>query len=291
MNKRKLYPTYFLFAALLLYAMLFLIPSLIGLGYSFTDWNTYSDTVSFVGLTNFKNILFSGNVEYLSYIKNTLCFSLLSIVVKTVLALVLALLLTTGIRFTGFHRVIAFTPQILSFLIVGLVFKGILHPTTGFLNGFLRDIGLGFLAKDWLGNIQYAFYSIVGVDAWKGVGFGMVIFIAGIQTIPKTYYEAASIDGAGFIKKLTHITLPFLRPTIVINVVLSLTYGLRVFDVVYVLTNGGPGYATDVINTAVFRFFSTGNYAMGTTLSSLLALFTILLSFFIIKGLNSKVED
>ena len=290
MNKNKTYPFYFVVAALILYVVLFLLPSIVGLLYSFTDWNSYSDAINFVGFKNFKDILFSANDQYLSYIKNTLVFTVSSVAIKTLLALALALLFTNGIRMTNFHRTVAFCPQVISYLIIGLVFKGILHPTTGFLNNTLRAFGLGGLAKDWLGNIKYAFGSVIGVDAWKGVGFGMVIFIAGIQAIPTVYYEAASIDGAGFFKKLIKITIPFLIPTVVINIILSLTYGLRVFDAVYVLTNGGPGYATDVINTAVFRFFSTGNYAMGNALSSILSMFTILISYFIIKALNRKVD-
>lgn len=290
MNKNKTYPIYFCLGALSLYIMLFFVPSVIGLFYSFTDWNSYSDTVQFIGLKNFKEIFLNGDKMYLSFISNTLKFTVSSILVKTSLSLVLALLLTTGVRMTNLHRMIAFSPQVLSFMIVGLVFKGILHPSTGFLNIVLHSLGLGAAAQDWLGNIRTAMPSIVGVDAWKGVGFGMVIYIAGIQAIPKAFYESADIDGAGYLKKTFFITIPFLIPTIIINIILHLTYGLRVFDIIYVLTNGGPGYATDAINTAVFRQFSTGNYAMGTTLSTLLALFTIMISYFILKGLNRKAE-
>ena len=277
-------------SAVILYVMFFFVPSIIGLFYSFTDWNGYSDTVNFIGLKNFYDIFFSNNSMYMIFITNTLKFTFFSIIIKTFLSLALALLLTTDVRMTNLHRMIAFSPQVLSFMIIGLVFKGILHPTTGLLNITLRSIGLEAIAMDWLGNAKIALASVIGVDAWKGVGFGMVIFIAGIQTIPHAYYESADIDGASYIQKTFRITLPFLVPTIVMNIIFHLIYGLRVFDIIYVLTNGGPGYATDAINTAVFRYFGTGNYAMGTALSSLLALFTILISYFIIKGLDRKVE-
>lgn len=290
MKSNKIYPWYFCLAALTLYVVLFFVPSIIGFFYSFTDWNSYSKTVNFVGLQNFHDIFFSSDRIYLSFINNTVQFTIISIVIKTSLGLILALLLTNGLKLTSLHRMIAFSPQVLSYLIVGLAFKGILHPSTGFLNLMLNKLGLGVLTNDWLGNADTAFSSIVGVDAWKGVGFGMVIFIAGIQSIPRSFYEAADIDGASYLTKTFKITFPFLMPTIVINIILSLTYGLRVFDIIYVLTNGGPGYATDAINTAVFREFSSGNYAMGTALSSLLSLFTIIISYFIIKGLSRKVE-
>ena len=290
MKTNKIYPWYFCLAALTLYVVLFFVPSIIGLFYSFTDWNSYSNTVNFVGFQNFHDIFFSSDRIYLSFINNTIKFTILSIVIKTSLGLILALLLTNGLKLTSLHRMIAFSPQVLSYLIVGLAFKGILHPSTGFLNLTLNKLGLGAITNDWLGNVNTAFPSIVGVDAWKGVGFGMVIFIAGIQSIPRSFYEAADIDGASYLTKTLKITFPFLMPTIIINIILNLTYGLRVFDIIYVLTNGGPGYATDAINTAVFREFSSGNYAMGTALSSLLSLFTIIISYFIIKGLSRKVE-
>ncbi len=290
MNANKIYPWYFNISALFLYVILFFVPSVIGLFYSFTDWNGYSDIVKFVGLKNFHDIFFSNNSMYLAFITNTLKFTFFSIIIKTFLSFALALLLTTGVRMTNLHRMIAFSPQVLSFMIIGLIFKGILHPTTGLLNITLRSVGLGAIATDWLGNARTALASIIGVDAWKGVGFGMVIFIAGIQTIPYTYYESADIDGASYIQKTFRITIPFLVPTIVMNIIFHLIYGLRVFDIIYVLTNGGPGYATDTINTAVLRQFGTGNYAMGTALSSILALFTVLISYFIIKGLDRKVE-
>lgn len=290
MKKDKIYPWYFCISALSLYIVLFLFPSIIGLLYSFTDWNSYTNEVNFVGIQNFVNIFLGSNKVYLSFLGNTVQFAVISIIIKTTFGLILALLLTHNLKFTNFHRVVAFSPQVLSYLIIGLAFKGILHPSTGFLNIALNRIGLGAVTTDWLGSVDTAFASIIGVDAWKGIGFGMVIFIAGIQSIPKEYFEAAEIDGANYIAKTLKISIPFLMPSIVINIVLNLTYGLRVFDIIYVLTNGGPGYTTDVINTVVFREFSIGNYAMGTALSTLLSFVTILISYFIIKGLNRKVE-
>ena len=118
----------------------------------------------------------------------------------------------------------------------------------------------------------------------------MVIYIAAIQGIPETYYEASEIDGAGFLQKTFKITLPLLVPAIMTTTVLNVTYGLRVFDMIYALTNGGPGYATDVINTAVFKEFSRGNYAGSAALSTLLAVFTVAVSYFILKVANKKEE-
>jgi raffinose/stachyose/melibiose transport system permease protein len=119
----------------------------------------------------------------------------------------------------------------------------------------------------------------------------MVVFIAGLQSIPAMYYEAAQIDGASSMQKTLAITLPLLMPSISVVTVLNITYGLRVFDIIYVLTNGGPGYITGVINTAVFKAFSKGEFALGASLSSILFLFIMIISYFLIKALNRKAVE
>lgn len=289
MDRNKTYPWYFASGALLLFFILFFIPSVLGVYYSFTDWNSFSDKVNFIGFDNFKTI-FIKDKSYLAFIGNTVYFTLFTTAIKTILGLIFALLFTRGIKLANFHRMVMFSPQVLSYLIVGLVFKGLLHPSSGFFNIFLDKIGLSFLENDWLGSIKYAFPSVMAVDTWKGVGYGMVIFIAGIQGIPQSYYEAADLDGAGFLQKTFKITIPLLLPTLIMTTVLNVTYGLRVFDIIYVLTNGGPGYATDVMNTAVFKEFSRGNYGVGTALSTLLAVFTMVISYFILRALNKREE-
>jgi raffinose/stachyose/melibiose transport system permease protein len=150
----------------------------------------------------------------------------------------------------------------------------------------LRALGLGVLAQKWLVNPHIALFSVIGVDTWQGVGYIMVILIAGLQSVPREYYEAAEVDGAGFWAKLYWITLPMMMPAIIIVTVLNLLYALKVFDIVYVLTNGGPGYATDVIYTAVFQAFSQGQWGLGTAFSSLLFVFMSVLGYFVIRFMD-----
>lgn len=288
MNRKKLYPWYFASGAALLFFLLCFIPGVLGIAYSFTDWNNFSDEINFVGLANYKAI-FQGNSEYLTYIGNTVWFTVVTTALKTMAGMALALLLTQNfIRFKNFHRMIIFSPQVMSYLVVGLVFKSMLHPTTGFLNHFLRSIGLDALAKNWLTDLNLVFPSVMIVDTWKGMGYIMVVVIAGLLSISPEYYEAASIDGASFFQKFKAITLPLLKPVLVNVTVLNVTYGLRVFDMIYSLTNGGPGNATGVINTAVYKEFSKGNLAMGTTLSSILFFVVLALLYFIIKSMENK---
>ena len=162
MNK-KIYPFHFVAGALFLYLMLYVIPGVMGLLYSFTDWNSYSDKVNYIGLENFK-IIFSPDEHYFSALANTVWFTVSTTILKTVFGIVLALVLKDGIYFKNLHRGIIFVPAILSVIIVGLIFKSILNPQTGLLNVFLRNIGLGFLAQKWLVDLRFAFSSIIAVD-------------------------------------------------------------------------------------------------------------------------------
>jgi raffinose/stachyose/melibiose transport system permease protein len=221
-------------------------------------------------------------------LSNTVWFTVATTILKTGLGIVFALILNEGVLFRNFHRGLIFMPSILSFIIVGLIFKSILNPETGLLNVFLNSIGLSFLAKQWLVDLKYAFNSIIAVDTWKGLGYIMTIIIAGLQSIPPEYYEAADIDGAHYFSKLRYVTLPLLKPAITITIVLNVLYGLKIFDTVYVLTNGGPGYATEVLYTSVFREFGLGRYGVGTAMSTVLFVMMSVIGYFTVKLLDRK---
>ena len=292
MKKNKIYPRYFALGALLIYSVLFVLPGLIGVGYSFTDWSAYSDELHFVGFENFKTV-FSADEDYMKIITNTLSFTFFTTVIKNVLGLILAILLTKSIKLLNMHRCIVFMPSVLSTLIIGMIFKSILDPKSGFLNTFFRSIGLDALAMKWLVTSELAFGSVMAVDIWRGVGYIMTILIAGILSISSDYYEAASIDGANGWQGFWYITFPLLLPTLATTTVLNVIYGLKVFDMVYALTNGGPGKATtEVLYTAVFKKFGTGQYAVGTALSSVMFIIMIIVGSYMIHIMtkNEVVE-
>ena len=286
MDATRRYPFYFALPALVLYATFFVVPSVVGIGYAFTDWSSYSDEIHFVGWENFATI-FSPQERYLTYIWNTLVFTALTVVLKTVIALGLALLLNEGVnRLKNFYRVMIFLPAVLPVLIVALIFRSILNPATGLLNSFLRGVGLSDLALPWLIDPHIALFSVIGVDTWRGVGYLMVILLAGLQTIPQEYHEAAQIDGASAWQRFWLITLPLLTPTMVVVSVLNVLYGLRVFDIVYVMTRGGPGYATEVLATEIFRAFSQGQWGLGTAVSTIMFILLLFAGFFVIRLLD-----
>jgi raffinose/stachyose/melibiose transport system permease protein len=288
---RSRYPLYFAMPALAVYLVFVIVPAVTGIGYSFTDWNAYNRNVNFVGFDNFAEI-FSPDENYLLFLRNTLVFTIVSIILKTVLALALALLLNDTVkRLAHLYRVFIFLPAILPTLIVALIFKSILHPSNGILNQSLRAVGLDVLAQRWLVDPSIALFSVIGVDTWKGVGYIMVILLAGLQSIPRDYYEAAEIDGANAWQKLRYVTIPMLMPAIAVITALNVLHGLRVFDIVYALTNGGPGYATEVLYTVIFKAFSQGQYGLGTALSTVLLVILLVAGYFVIRLLDREPEQ
>ncbi len=288
MNYKKVYPFYFLIIPLVLYVGLFILPSAMGLVLSFTDWNAMNDEIHFIGLSHFKDIF--TNSRYVIVIVNTLIFAAVTTVFKNVIGFSMALALNKGFKTRNLLRTIFFFPVMLSPLIIGLVFKSIYNPQYGIVNGLLRTIGLDVLAKDWLGNTATALGAVIAVEIWRLVGQNMVIYIAGLQAISEDYLEAADIDGAGRFQKLRYVIIPQMLPSITINLVLNLIAGLKVFDLVFVLTNGGPARVTEVLNTLVYKEYSSGRYGFSTALGLIMFIFTCIAAFSVLKAM-SKEED
>ena len=289
MNKKKIYPQWFLILPLALYIIFFLLPSFMGVAYSFTDWNSRSvlNGTHFVGLQNYIEI-FTSDKNYMDGIGHTLMFTVASNIVKLIPALLIAIMLQEGLRGKGLYRTLMYLPSILPFVIIGLIFKSILNYNNGLLNAILETLHLGFFKQKWLSDLNVVWKSVIGVDAWRGIGYVMTIFMAGLNTIPKSYYEAAQIDGASFWQRLRYVTLPMLTGSIMINLVFGITYGLKVFDIIYVLTNGGPGHATEVMTTYAFQLYSKGQYGMSTALNSILLLITAVAGVLIVKFLGKQ---
>jgi len=286
LNKKNIYPQWFIGLPLIIYILFFLFPAILGIFYSFTDWSSRSlGELNFVGFQNYIDI-FTSNKDYSSGILNTLKFTIISNIVKLIPALFLAILLKEKLKGKSLYRTILYLPSILPFLIIGLTFTSILNYNNGLLNRILELLNLGFLKQKWLSDLGVVWKSIYGVDAWRGIGYVMTIFLAGLTSIPESYYEAASIDGASFFQKLRHITLPMLRGAITINLVFGLTYGLKVFDIVYVLTNGGPGHYTEVITTYAYQLYSNGNYGMSTAMNTILFVITMAIGLFVVKYMS-----
>lgn len=272
-NGKKLYSYIWVLPALLLYFTFFLLPSIQGIFYSFTYWDIRD--ARFAGLTNYINIFSDSNLNIT--IKNTLIFTFVSTVLKVTFGLILALFLNQNIRSAKIMRSIYFMPCIISNVAIALVFSSVLHPE-GILNSFLKLIGLGALSQDWLTNTNLVIYSVSAIEVWKWSGFTMVIILAGLQSIPKEYYEAGSVDGVSGFSRFRYITLPLLMPAFNNALIINLIGGLKIFDLIYAMTGGGPGNASEVLNSYVFKAYGSGLYGEACAASVIVAVLVVIIS-------------
>jgi len=259
------YPLVFIAPALVVYGVFFIIPNLTGLYYSFTDLSTYSDQVSFIGIANFTRLVREGFMA--TAIRNTFLYALCVTVFVNLFGIILAVLLNEGPRLGTLYRTAFFTPYVIAPLIVGYLFTAIYQPEAGILNRMLRAVGLGGLAADWLNDPRIALFSIIMTELWRSSGFAMVIYLAGLKTIPRDLLDQASVDGAGFFSRFRRVTFPLLAPSFTVTMILMLINSLKVFETVLVLTNGGPGWTTEVFNTFIYRNFAKGNWGYATSAS------------------------
>ncbi|MEA4866528.1 MAG: sugar ABC transporter permease [Sphaerochaeta sp.] len=285
--QRSRYPNWFLLPTILIFGFLFVIPTVTSFYYSLTDWNINRRVISFIGFENFRE-LFS-DVKFRSTLGNTLTYSFSVTFVRNFLGLFLAILLNNAqLKGRNLFRTIIFLPYVIAPVVIGYLFTAIYNPAQGILNQALRTFGLGFLAQDWLNDPNIALFSTIMTDVWRTTGFSMVIYLAGLQAIPHELYESAEIDGANGRWKLTNVTLPLLAPSITINVVLALIGTMKVFVMILVLTNGGPGYATEVINTYIMSTFSLGLYGSGTAANIILSFMIIVIALPVLLFLKKR---
>ncbi|WP_077534688.1 carbohydrate ABC transporter permease [Massiliimalia massiliensis] len=281
MNYNKIYSKWFWVPAFAIFFILFLLPSILGVFFSFTNWNSMSESLKWVGLENYKKIFESGSS--IRPFANTIFFAVMTSVLKGGFGLLLALALNRRVYGRNALRTLFFLPMVLSNVIVGLVFQQIYHPTTGVLNQFLNLLGMGSLAHGWIIEPGLVMWSCVAVEVWKASGFNMVIFLAGLQSVPTDLYEACDMDGGSAWQKFIKVTLPFIMPSVVINMLLNVISGLKVFDVIYTLTNGGPGKMSEVVEIVILNEFAIGNYGYGTAYSTLMFVVLIIISVSVIK--------
>lgn len=255
---RRHYSYAFLLPALVIYGGLFLLPTIMSFFFSMTRWtltNWY-----FTGLDNFR--MFFTEYSLAIGFKNTIIYAVLTCGLKVVLGLLLGVFLCSDIKTKGYLRSMVFFPNLLSTIAVGITFGSLMHPSRGLINKALALIGIQ--GPDWLTNIHFALVSVALVDVWKGVGVATVIYIAGINSIPRQYYEALGIDGGGSWEKFRFITLPLCRPAINSVIILAFIGGLRTFDLVWVMTKGGPGFTTDLIASIIYKQYTGGFYGLAT---------------------------
>ena len=253
-----LYPSWFYLPAAIIFAVLFMLPTFASLFFSLTRWTLQK--ADFIGLENFAQFfrepfLFQGLV-------NTVIYAVVTSGLKVILGLLLAVLLTSQIAARGYLRSVVFFPVLVSTVGVGITFTVLMHPTNGMINEGLALLGIK--GPGWLVDPNLALFSVALVDVWKGVGLATVIYIAGIVAIPKDYYEAARIDGATRLQNFFYVTLPLCRPATVTVIILSFIGGLRTFDLIWAMTRGGPGFASDTVASVIYKQYQAGFYGLST---------------------------
>ncbi|MCL2130416.1 MAG: sugar ABC transporter permease [Treponema sp.] len=271
--RAKLYNKWFIMPLLLIFTIFFVIPTLVSFFFSLTVWSLTE--YRFVGLYNFKTFFseYSLNIG----IKNTLLYAIFTSGIKTVLGLLLAVLLTGKLKTKHIIRSIVFFPNLVSTVAIGITFTSLMHPSLGLFNTTLEKIGI--TGPDWLGNVSLALFSVIGVDIWKGLGVATVIYIAGLTAISIDYYEAASIDGANSLQSFRNITLPLIRSSINSVIILSFISGLRTFDLIWTMTKGGPGFATDTLASIVYKQYAYGFYGLSTAGNVIMFILTAVIAF------------
>lgn len=251
------YPNWFYLPAGLVFGVFFLVPTVLAFYFSLTRWTLFDAT--FIGFENY--IDFVGDPQLVSGLRNTIIYAVITSGLKVIISLPLAMLLTSSIRLKSLFRGIIFFPVLVSTVAVGITFAALMQPSVGLINTALGAIGLP--KPQWLGNPGLALYSVALVDVWKGIGIAMVIFIAGILSIPPDYFEAARLEGGTWVK-FRHVILPLSRNATFTVILLSFIGGLRTFDLIWTMTHGGPGFASDVLTSVIYKEYQAGFYGLST---------------------------
>ena len=292
-SKKKV-PYLFILPALLFFAGIYIFPVFFGLEISLTKWDLISPTKQFIGLKNYINLI--SEPLFIKSLRNTLYYIILTIPLTIVFSLALALMLSSQfMKFKPFFRVIDFIPVITSWVAISFIWKWLYQPSYGLINYFLSLIGIP--AQGWLSSLSQAMPAIAITSIWKTLGFNMVIFIAGLQAIPRTFYEAAEIDGANRLQQFLKITLPLLNPTLVFVLITSVIFSFQVFVPVFVMTEapgGQPGGPLNTTRVIVYHLYSAAfrELKMGYAAAISFVLFGIIfvVSLLQLRVLHRRVE-
>jgi raffinose/stachyose/melibiose transport system permease protein len=276
----------FMAPAAVLYLLIVLVPIVLSVSYSFFSWDLIHP-MRFVGLQNFTRMLTRDDVFPVA-VRNAVFFMLTSIVLQTSIGYLLALLVTSRVTAKSFFKNVLFLPAVIPGVAVGLLWSLVYRPDIGIVNVMLKGVGLGALARPWLLQQPTALWAITLTTAWQYTGYAMIVFVAGIQSIPPAIFEAARIDGAGSFRTMRSVTIPLTRQVLRVEVVLIAIGSLKIFDLIYVMTQGGPVHATEVLATYLYRrAFFQFEYGYGDALSVVLLLMCLVVTVLINRMLRA----
>ncbi len=255
---KKVYGYWFAFPGAFIYILIFVIPTFMSFYFALTRWDLKN--VVFIGLDNFETFFTRPNLKIA--LSNTFIYAFATSLSKVIFGMLIAVGLCSKIRSSGYLKSVLFFPNLLGNVAVGLAFKSLMHPSTGLINAVIISLGGGKI--HWLTDENLALFSVILVDIWKGIGVSVILYIAGIKSIPDSFFEAAVIDGATGVQKFRYITLPLCISSVNSVLTLSLIGGLRTYELISTMTEGGPGYASEVLGSVIYKLFANGQYGLST---------------------------
>lgn len=267
---------------LVIYLLIFGIPTFLSFYFSLTRWNLMD--ASFIGIENFVTFFSQSNLR--TALLNTFIYAFSTSLSKVIFGLFIASALCGKFKSAGYLKSIIYFPTLLGFVVVGIAFSSLMHPS-GIINQGLAHLGIAKVR--WLINPKIALFSIILVDFWKGIGVTTVIYIAGLKAISPDYYEAAKIDGANRVQTFSFITLPMIVSSINTVLTLSLIGGLKSYELILTMTEGGPGFSTEVLGLVVYKLFGQGMYGLATA-GSVILFVSISIIIFPLNHFVSKME-
>ena len=276
-------PSLIMFGGIIFYSII------MSFRYSLLDWNGFGEGI-FVGFSNYAK-MFQDKV-FLRSAVNSLLLGFVTLVTQLPLALLLALLLTSGIKGEGFYRTVFFIPMTLSSVVIGQLWLKIYNPNYGVLNTLLGVLGLESLQRNWLGDVNTALFSAFVPIIWQNVGYHMLLLYTSINSISKDILEAAKLDGASGVKAARYITIPLVKPMLRTCAIFVVIGSLKAFDMIYVLTNGGPVHMTEVPSSLMFSsIFNLNKYGYGSAISIFIVVECIVMAVILQKVFRVKEES
>ncbi len=280
----------FLFPAVLLFVGVIFVPIIMSGYYSLHEWNGMSD-MKFIGLKNYIELFTNETVNFPQALLNAVIYMLASILIQLPFSLMLALLLARGRRGSRMFLSVYFIPVLLSTVVIGQLWLKIYNPEYGLINMGLKAVGLHSWATAWLGNRDTALIAAFIPTLWQFTGYHMLLMYAGIQGVPNEIKEAALIDGATESQVNRKIIIPMIKPVLRVCLIISVTGSLKIFDMIYILTGGGPARATEVPSTLLYsRMFLRNQYGLGSAIAILLIILCMVLAIAIRKSYKTEVD-
>ena len=277
----------FIAPAFFFYTLFIIVPTLSSVYYSFTSWDGINPNIRFIGFANYREIFTSA--RFANALKNTVILTLFISILENAFALALALIVDNVRWMKNLFRSAFYIPVLISGIVSGFIWKIMYNYNFGAINSILESIGLGEWKQDWLGNTKLTLIMVGVVLVWKGAGYYMIIYLASLQSVSTDIIEAAEIDVAGPIQKFRSITLPLISGAFTINFTLSLINGLKVFDQISVMTDGGPGFTTETLVYLLYKVgFNEGRQGFGTAVGIVLLFIIIILNTIQQKFLRSR---